>query len=79
VNPFIEDFLVAEHDRDLSGELMDIHLQNQALKNRDLQPNLFTNTMRGLGQWLIVGGEKLVKRYEVPSNSSKPSKHRYAH
>jgi hypothetical protein len=57
-------------------------LQEQALNGKAHRPSLFTHTMQRLGQWLIVRGEKMVERYEVPSNSTKSaksSKHRFAH
>jgi hypothetical protein len=79
MKPFMEENLAEEHRNDITRELTDIRLQEEALKIKVYQPGLFTHTMRRLGQWLIARGEKMVKRYEVPANSTKTSKQRYAH
>jgi hypothetical protein len=75
----MEENLAEQHRKDISRELGDLHLQEQALKSRVYHRNWFTHTMQGLGQWLIVRGEILVKRYEIPSNRAASSKHGYAH
>ena len=79
MNPLVEENLVEEHRRDITRELTDIRLQEEALKGKVYHPGIFTHTMRRLGQWLIARGEKMVKRYEAPSNSAKSSEHRFAH
>jgi hypothetical protein len=82
MNPLMEEYSLEEHRKDIDRELVDIHLQEQALNGKAHRPSLFTHTMQRLGQWLIVRGEKMVERYEVPSNSTKSaksSKHRFAH
>lgn len=81
MNPLMEEYTLEEHRKDIDRELTDIRLQEQALNGKAHRPSLFTHTMQRLGQWLIVRGEKMVKRYEAPSNStkSKSSKHRFAH
>jgi len=79
MNPLMEDYSLEEHRKDLARELTDIHLQQLALNNKTYRPNLFTYTMQRLGQWLIVRGEKMVKRYEAPSNNTKSSKRKFAH
>jgi hypothetical protein len=79
MNPLMEEYTLEEHRKDIDRELGDIHLQEQALKNKAHRPSLFSNSMQRLGQWMIVRGEKMVKRYEIPSNSKKSSKHRFAH
>lgn len=79
MKPFMEDNLAKEHSRDITRELTDIRLQEEALKNKASRSSLFTHTMQSLGQWLILRGENMVKRYEVPANSKKSSKQRYAH
>ena len=81
MNPLMEEYTLEEHRKDLARELEDIRLQKLALKSKKYRPSLFTHGMQRFGQWLIVRGEKMVKRYEVPSNStkSKSSKHRFAH
>jgi hypothetical protein len=79
MNPLVEETLAEEQRRNITRELTDIHLQEEALKGRIYQPGMFTYTMQRLGQWLIVRGEKMVKRYEVPSASTKSSKRKFAH
>jgi hypothetical protein len=79
MNPFMEEYSLEEHRKDITRELDDIRLQDLALENQAHRPRLFSNTMQRLGQWLIVRGEKMVKHYEVPSNSKKSSKHKFAH
>jgi len=79
MKPFMEENLAEEHRKDITRELTDIRLQEEALKIKVHHPSLFTHTMQSLGQWLIARGEKIVKRYEVPANSTKTSKQRYAH
>jgi hypothetical protein len=80
MNPLLEENLAEEHRRNITRELNSIRLQEEALKGKVLRPSLFTHIMQRLGQWLIVHGEKLVKRYEVPTNrTSTSSKQRYAH
>lgn len=75
----MEEYLVEEHRRDITRELTNIRLQERALKIRVFRPNWFTQIMRRLGQWLIVRGERLVDRYEVPANCTARSKRTYAH
>ena len=79
MNFFMEEYLVEEHRRDITRELTNIRLQEQAVKSRIFHSNWFTHTMRNLGQWLIVRGERLVKRYEVSANCTTSPEHRYAH
>ena len=79
MNTFMEESLAEEHRKDIAREFTDIRLQEEALKGKGYHPSLFTHTMRRFGQWLIVRGEKMVKRYEAPSNSTKSSKHKFAH
>jgi hypothetical protein len=81
MNPLMEDYSLEEQRKELARELADIRMQEKALNGRAHRPSLFTRTMQRLGQWLIVRGEKIVKRYEVPSNGtkSKSSNHRFAH
>lgn len=79
MNPFMEENLAEEHRRDITREMTNIRLQEQALKSKVFHPNWFTQTMQRLGQWLIAHGEKLVKRYEVPANCTTSSEQRYAH
>lgn len=79
MNPLMEEYSLDERRKDLDRELTDIRLQELALNNKTHRSNLFTHTMQRLGQWLIVRGEKMVKRYEVPSNSTKSSKQKFAH
>jgi len=79
MNPFMEENLAEEHRRDITREMTNIRLQEQALKSKVFHPNWFTQTMQRLGQWLIARGEKLVKRYEAPSTSAKSSKRKFAH
>jgi hypothetical protein len=79
MNPLMEEYSLEEHRNDLTRELSDIRLQEQAVNGKEHRPSLFTHTMQRLGQWLIVRGEKMVKRYEAPSNSKKSSKRRFAH
>jgi len=68
MNPLLEEYLAEERRRDITKELIDIHLQEHALRSTVYRPNLFSRSMQGLGQWLIVRGEKMVTRYEVPAN-----------
>jgi hypothetical protein len=75
----MEENLAEEHRRDIIRESTNIRLQEQALKSKLYHSNWFTHAMRRLGQWLIVRGEKMVKRYEAPANSKTSSKQRYAH
>ena len=79
MNPLIEEYLAEEHHRDITRELTNIRLQREVLKSKVIRPNWFTHTMQRLGQWLISRGEKMVKRYDVPANSTTSSKQRYAH
>ena len=79
MNPLLEEYTLEEHRKDLARELEEIRLQKLALDNKAYRPSLFTHTMQRLGQWLIVRGEKMVKRYEAPSNSTKSSKRKFAH
>jgi len=79
MNPFLEEYLAEEHRHDIEKELIDIHLQQHALRGTVYHPNLFTRSMRGLGQWLIVRGERMVQRYEVPAKPQPSADHRYAH
>jgi hypothetical protein len=79
MNPLMEEYSLEEHRKDMTRELDDIRLQELALNNKTYRPSLFTQSMQRLGQWLIVRGEKMVKRYEAPSNSKKSSKRRFAH
>ena len=79
MKPFMEENLAEEHRKDITREITDIRLQEEALKIKVYHPSLFTHTMQRLGQWLIARGEKMVKRYEVPANSTKSSEQRYAH
>jgi hypothetical protein len=79
MNPLMEDYSLEEHRKDLARELEEIRLQKLTLDNKAYRPSLFTHTMQRLGQWLIVRGEKMVKRYEAPSNSTKSSKRKFAH
>ena len=79
MNQFMEENLAEEHRRNITRELADIHLQEEALKSRAYHPGMFTHTMQRLGQWLIARGEKMVKRYEAPSTSAKSSKRKFAH
>jgi hypothetical protein len=78
MNPLVEENLAEEHRRGITSELTEIHLQEEALKSKIYHPGIFTHTMQRLGQWLITRGEKMVKRYEVPSKSAKSSEHRFA-
>ena len=79
MNSFMEENLAEERRKDIIREMADIRLQEQALKSRVYHPNWFTRTMQALGQWLIVRGEGLVKRYEIPGNRATSTKHGYAH
>jgi hypothetical protein len=79
MNTLVEEILAEEHRRDIAREFTDIRLQEEALKGRAFHPNLFTQTMQRFGQWLIARGEKMVKRYEIPANSTTSSEQRYAH
>ena len=80
MNPLMEEYLVEEHRKDIAREITDIRLQKHASKSRVFHPNWFTHTMQRLGQWLIMRGERLVERYEVPAtNCAKSSKQGYAH
>ena len=80
MNPLMEEYLIEEHRSDIKRELSHIRMQEQALKNRVFRPNWFTRAMQRLGQWLIVQGEGLVKRYETPAKKScQPSGRSYAH
>ena len=79
MNPLLEEYTLEEHRKDINRELDDIRLQEQALNGKAHRPSLFAHTMQRLGQWLIVRGEKMVKRYEAPSNSTKSSKRKFAH
>ena len=76
---FMEENLAEERRRDITRELTDIRLQEEALKGKIIHSSLFTHTMQNFGQWLIVRGEKLVKRYGVTANSATSSKQGYAH
>ncbi|HET7142693.1 MAG TPA: hypothetical protein VFI68_01630 [Anaerolineales bacterium] len=78
MNPLMDEYLVEEHRRDIKRELTHIRLQEQALKSRVFHPNWFTHTMQRFGRWLIMRGQRLVKRYEVPANCTKVSEQRYA-
>lgn len=78
MNPLMDEYLVEEHRRNIKRELTHIRLQEQALKSRVFHPNWFTHTMRRFGQWLIMRGQRLVKRYEVPPNCTTVSEQRYA-
>jgi hypothetical protein len=79
MKPFMEENLAEEHRRDITRELTDIRLQEEARKDKAARSSLFTHTMQSLGQWLIVRGENLVERYEVTTSSTSSSKQRYAH
>lgn len=79
MNPLVEERLAEEHRRNITRELADIHLQEEALKSKVIHPSLLAHTMQSLGRWLIVRGEKMVKRYEVTTNSTTSSEQRYAH
>ena len=79
MNSLMEEYLLEEHRRDIKREVSHIRLQELALKSRVFRPNWFTRAMQGLGQWLIAQGERLVKRYEVPTNKCHSSKQSYAH
>ena len=78
MNPLMDEYLIEEHRRDIKRELTHIRLQEQALKSRVFHPNWFTHTMQILGRWLIMRGQRLVKRYEVPANCTTTSEQRYA-
>ena len=78
MNPLMEEFLLEEHRRDIKREVSHIRLQELALKRKVFRPNWFTRAMQNLGQWLIVRGERLVERYEIPANKCQ-SKRSYAH
>jgi hypothetical protein len=73
MNPFIEMYLFEEHLKDIQREAHHVHLQEQALKNKLARPDWFAHTMQSLGQWLIVQGEYLVRRYEVPASGCQSS------
>ena len=78
MNLLREEYLIEEHRREIKRAVNHIRLQEQALKSRVFRPNWFTHTMQRLGQWLIMRGQRLVKRYEVPANCTTSSEQRYA-
>jgi hypothetical protein len=80
MNPLIEEYLAEEHRKDIQREFAQIRLQEQASKGKVFRPNWFTRSMQKLGQLLIVQGEGLVKRYEVPTKKPcQQTKRSYAH
>ena len=79
MNSLLEEYTIEEHRKDITRELDDIRLQEQALNGKAPRPSIFSHTMQRLGQWLIVRGERLVKRYEISANCTTSSKQKYAH
>ena len=78
MNPLLEEYLAEERRRDITREIIDIHLQEHALGSIVYRPNWFTRAMQGLGQWLIIRGEKMVRRYEIPAKCPPSTDQRYA-
>jgi hypothetical protein len=76
----MEEHLIKEHRKDIQREIDHICLEGYALRGRVFRPNWFTRAMQRLGQWLILQGEGLVKRYETPSKKAgQHSGQSYAH
>ena len=78
MNSLLEEYMVEERRRDVLREMDNIRLEEQALEARVHQPNWFTRSMQGFGEWLIARGESLVERYEIPKNCAPSRKHGYA-
>jgi hypothetical protein len=62
----LDEYLLEERLNDIQRDMQQIHLEQKAQRGKVFQPNLFTRSMETFGKWLILRGERLVKRYETP-------------
>ena len=75
-----DEYLFEEHLKNIQREMKQIRLEEQVLRGKAFQPNLFTRSMENLGKWLISHGETLVKRYDTPKKRCQhASQNSYAH
>jgi hypothetical protein len=59
---------MAEYDRQhILEEAEEIRLENLATRSRIYRPGLFERTMFHFANWMISTGNRLRKRYEMPS------------
>ena len=79
MNPLMDEYTNEEYRKNITRDVKQIHLEQKAAQMRIYQPNLFTRSMENFGIWLIVRGEKLVKRYETPTKKCRTANQSYAH
>ncbi len=75
----MDEYTNDEYRKNIVRDVKQVHLEQKAAQMRIYQPNLFTHSMENFGKWLIVRGEKLVKRYETPTKKCRTANQSYAH
>ena len=75
----MDEYTNEEYRKNIVRDVKQVHLEQKAVQMRIYQPNLFTHSMENFGKWLIVRGEKLVKRYETPTKKCRTANQSYAH
>ncbi len=79
MNHLMDEYTNEEYRKNIARDVKQIHLEQKVQQTKVYRPNLFTRSMENLGKWLIVRGERLVKRYETPTKKCKTVSQSYAH
>jgi hypothetical protein len=67
MNNWNNEYMAEYHRQDLIREAEQVRREKLGHNSRVYRPSLFTRVMFNFGNWMVVKGKQLRKRYEVPS------------
>ena len=67
MNNWNNEYMAESHRQDLIKEAEQIRREKLGVRSRVYHPSFFTHTMFNIGNWMIVKGKQLRKRYEIPA------------
>ena len=67
MNNWNNEYMAEYHRQDLIKEAKQIQREKLGIRSRVYHPGLFAQAMFRFGNWLIVKGKQLRKRYEIPT------------
>lgn len=67
MNNWNNEYLAEYHRQDLIREAEQLSLEKPGYSSHVYRPSLFSRVMFNFGNWMVIRGKQLRKRYEIPS------------